>query len=241
MGKVYHSSIFYPSDKDELLKLATPLEKKERKRAIIVPHQDLRKCYKHYQEAFRYIPDNSRIIALIPIHSEKLMKDNDHIAFEGDDEIITPLGKIYIEQLGLEKAPYYQEEEYASEPILPFVQTSTPHSTLSIIYVKAEDSEDCKRLSKLIEKWNNNNTFFIISSNLTGIVRENEIEKEKDRAIEMLENGARLLDSYRKGHVGICASPIIDALSRIIAGKWKLIYTADDTITGHASFYKEQI
>jgi len=145
MSKVYHSSIFYPNDKDELLKLTAPLEKKEPKRAIIVPHQDMRKCYMAYQEAFRYIPDFSRIIALLPIHSERLIKDDGKIIFQGDDEITTPLGTIYLEDLGIDRANYYQEEEYSGELILPFVQTSCPHSTLAFLYVKAENSEETKR------------------------------------------------------------------------------------------------
>lgn len=240
MARVYHSDIFYPSDKNELMALSQPLEKRDSKRAVIVPHMDLRRCYRLYQEAFRYIPDSSRIIALIPIHGERLEKDSSSIAFEGDEEIVSTLGPIHIEQLGLEKAPYYQEEEFSAELLLPYYLISCPHSTLSIVYVKAESADESKKLARLIEKWNNNNTFFIISSNLTGILKENELQKEKEKAIGLLENGDKLLDQYRKGHISICAAPIIDALSRVIPGKWKMISTLDDTITGHAAFYKEE-
>lgn len=240
MRKTYHESIFYPSEKKQLLDLCYPLEKKEKKRAFIIPHQDLRKCYKSYQEVFSHIPDNSRIIALLPLHSEKLLQDSDYIAFESDDKIETPLGTIELEDLGLKKCHYYREEEYSAELIIPFVQTSCPHSTLALVYVSAKDASESKKVAHLIKRWDNNNTFFIISSNLTGIVASEDLKKEKEKSISMLENGQNLLDSYRKGQNGICASAIIDALSRVIPGKWRMLVSIDDdTITGHASFCKE--
>ncbi len=242
MRKVYHSAIFYPEDKKELLALSAPLEKKEYSKAVIVPHQDLRKCYKAYQEAFSHIPDNSKIIALLPIHSEKLIKDKASIVFEYDEaEIETPLGMIRLKSLGLERCGYYGEEEYSAELIFPYIITSCPNSTLSVVFAKVENSDECKKLSKLIEKWNNDDTFFIISSNLTGRLKTEELVKEKAKAIQMLESGTKLLDSYRKGHCNICAAPIIDALGRIINGKWALICDVDDTITGHAAFKKEKL
>lgn len=241
MRATYHSDIFFPSDKDELLALASPLDKREEKKAIIVPHQDLRIAAKAYQEAFRYIPNRGRIIALIPLHGEKLLKDEDNIVFEPEEmEIETPIGSLILETLNLDKAEHYAEEEYSAELIMPYVQTSCPNSKLSIVFASVKNAEESKKLAKLIDKWNDENTFFIISSNLTGRLKDKEtLNIEKNKAIEALSNGEKLLDSYRKGHISICASPVIDALSRVIDGKWKLIESVEDVTTGHASFFKE--
>lgn len=243
MRRAYHSFIFYPDDKAELEKLAERKEKLSPKKAIIVPHMDLRRAANLYQEAFRYIPDASRIIALIPIHSERLASDSDSIVFEeNSNQIETPLGNIDLTPLGIEKQDAYAKEEFSTELILPYVLSSVKNYQLSVVYVKAENSEECKKLSRLIEKWNDDNTFFIISSNLTDrLNNKDEVEKEKKKALDYLESGDKLLDIYRKGHISICASPIIDALSRVIPGKWKPIATLEDTITGHASLYKETL
>ena len=243
MRKTYHSSIFFPSDKNELLELVEKKEKKEPKKAIIVPHQDLRRAYQSYAEAFRYIPDGKKLIAIVPLHSPSLQSDKDSIVYEPEEmDIETPIGQVHLHSLGLKKCEHYMQEEFSAEIILPFVQVCAPSSILSIVIARLENAEDSKKLAKLIERWNDEDTFFIISSNLSARMNDiDELKKEKEKALSALLGGEKLLDSYRKGRIGICASAIIDALSRVIKGRWKLVHDQnDDTTTGHASLYKEE-
>lgn len=242
MRKTYHSSIFFPSGKEEMLELIAKYDKKEPHKAIIVPHQDLRKAHESYSEAFRFIPDGKKIIAIVPLHSQSLQADKDSIVYEPEEmDIETPIGPIHLESLGLKKCEHYMQEEFAAELILPYVQVCTPNSKLSVVIARLENAEDSKKMAKLIERWNDEDTFFIISSNLSARMNDIEmLEMEKKKAIKALSEGEKLLDSYRKGRIGICASAIIDALSRVIKGRWKLVHNQQDTTTGHASFYKEE-
>lgn len=242
MRKTYHSSIFFPSDKEELLSLLPEVEKKDEKKAIIVPHQDLRRAHEAYSEAFRYIPDGKRVIAILPLHSPTLLSDKDSIVFEPEEmDIETPLGLVHLESLSLKKGECYMKEEFSAELIITAVQVYAPNSKLSIVLARLENAEDSKKLAKLIERWNDEDTFFIISSNLSGTINDRDtLLKEKERAISALSEGEKLLDSYRKGRIGICASAIIDALSRVVKGKWKLVHNEDDITTGHASFYIDE-
>ena len=55
-------------------------------------------------------------------------------------------------------------------------------------------------------------------------------------AFHILEGG-HLLDKWRKGRIGACATAEIESVSAILGGRWELIWTREeDSICGHAGF-----
>lgn len=243
MNRLYHDAIFYPRERESLQEMTKAIDKKTKAKAIIVPHQDLRRCYSLYVEAFSHIIDPKRIIVISPIHSELLMKDEGKFIFEGESGVVeTPMGEVKISSLGLDKAEYYAEEEYAPELILQYIASEYQDIETCIAYVSIKSADEAKKLSKLIAKWNDENTIFIISSNLTGKMMKEDMLKERDNASDMILSGEKLMDSYRKGRINVCGVGIIDALNRSIDGKWHLIgLSENDETTGHGAFYKEYV
>ena len=67
---IYHEDIFYPSEKDALMKLVSPIEDDARHKAFILPHMALEYIAHLYRKAFASIPDGTRIIGLFPLHRE---------------------------------------------------------------------------------------------------------------------------------------------------------------------------
>lgn len=241
MKKLYHDAIFYPREKESLEPMTAKLEKKEKAKAIIVPHQDLRRCYELYREAFSHIEEAKRIIILTPLHSEKLLKDEGKFLFEGDEGTVeTALGMVDVKSLGLDKAEYYAEEEYAPELILPYL--AGRDAEVFIVYAAIKSADESKKLAKFIEKWNDEYTVFIISSNLTSKMAKDEMLSEREKAAKMIVDGEKLMESYRKGRISICATGIVDAINRALDGKWHLIgLSNNDESTGHGAFYKEYV
>lgn len=241
MKRFYHESIFYPEDKEELLKL-TEISSKEaiNASALILPIGDLRKLSSLYKSAFSKVRDKKRIIIIVPIHNELLEEDKEEIALEGEvGALATPLGDIKLVSLGLKKNEAYAEEEPAGEIPLQFIARYFKEAEVSIIYAKVDTARKSKELSKLLEKLQNEDTLFIITSNLTGKIKAGDIEDKRAKAAELIISSSHLIDAINKREAEISAAGIIDSYNRVNENKWILIGFADeDTITGHGAFYK---
>lgn len=243
MRQLYHGAIFYPEELDELSSMTDNIEEHtEKASALILPHGDLRKLYKLYSSAFGYIPKSAKhVIIITPIHSELLTEDEDEIALESSmGTLETFYGDIAIKSLGLKVNEAYAEEESAPEIILPYIKRMLPDTSVSIVYSRIDTADESKKLSHMIRKWQEPDTFFIISSNLSGRIRKEEIDKVRDEAAYYITEGAHLLDVRNKHKADICASGIIDSMNRVSNKPWHLIAFSDnDTITAHGAFYKE--
>ena len=237
---IYHSGIFYPSDKEELLKLAGSREAEplSSPRAIILPHMDLRRAADLYRKAFPMLQDGKRIAALIPLHRPPLESDRPSFIFcsRGRTEhFIT--GDITIENAGQPYADAYEKEEAALELLYPFITAYCPSSRLVPVFSAALSSQEVRKLTETIRSLDDGNTVFIVSSNMTGLT-DNPVP-EREKMIELLVSGSPLLDSFRKGHISACGAPIIEAVSRAIPGSWELIGTPDDDRkAGHAALIR---
>lgn len=241
MERLYHSSIFYPEELERLNQMTTPLEKKERAKALILPHGDLSKLYPLFQETFSHVDINTKhVIILTPLHTEPLAEDQSEFAFEGICKSLdTHFGQVRQRTLNLKCQESYAEEEFSAEIILPFITRMLSDADISIVYTYLNSGEKAKKFSSLLKKWDNEDTLFIISSNLTGKIKEEELEKEREKAVRLLESGEYLMEGYKRKYHSICATGIIDSYSRINSNSWKLIALAScDTITGHGAFYK---
>ena len=243
MKRLYHSAIFYPEEPDELSAMTSGIEEHiEKASALILPHGDLRKLYRLYDSAFGYIPKNTkRVIILTPIHSELLTEDEDEIALESSCGILeTFYGDISIKSLGLKVNEAYAEEESAPEIILPYIKKYLPEAAAAVVYARIGNADESKKLSHMIRKWQDADTFFIISSNLSGRIRKEEVEKVRIDAANYITDGYHLLDVRNKHMADMCASGIIDSMNRVSNKPWHLIaFSENDTITAHGAFYKE--
>ncbi len=241
MKRLYHESIFYPEEKEELSKL-TAIDNKEaiNASALILPIGDMRKLAPLYRKAFSTVQSKKRIIIIVPIHNELLEEDSREIALEGESGILkTALGDINIVSLGLKINEAYAEEEPAGELALPFIARYVKSSELAIVYAKIDSAKKSKELSKILEKLKNDDTLFIISSNLTGKLKKEEIEEERSKAAKLIEGSSHLIDAINKREAEITAAGIIDSYNRVNENKWILIgFANEDSITGHGAFYK---
>lgn len=235
---IYHSGIFYPSDKEELEKLAERTGKRDRAKAFILPHMDLRRCADLYRAVFSSIPDGTRVVAVLPLHRPPLLSDKDAFLFSSrarTEHFIT--GDVRIGHIELPYADAYEKEEYSLELLYPFMTSFCPSSELIPVFSYAQSGKDVRKLMEVIESLDEENTIFIVSSNMTD--KRPDPVPERDRMIEILLSGESILDEYRKGHITACAAPVIEAVSRVIPGKWELVGTVgDDKAAGHAALLR---
>lgn len=238
---IYHSGIFYPDDKAELEKLVTPIEEGKMHKAFILPHMRLEYIAALYRNAFSSIPDGKRIVAILPLHREPLLRDEGKkLFFSRSRNEETALGSVTIKALGEDDAAPYEEEEYSLELLYPFIAAHNPSSVLCPIFSHLETSSDSKQLSAFLQTLDDGNTIFIVSSNMTGKIEEAKVAAERDKVILMLEEGNGLMDDWRKGHITACACPQITALSRLGSGKWQLLGISEkETKAGHAALFMD--
>mgnify|MGYP004509903753 FL=1 len=241
MKRLYHESIFYPENEEELSLLVGDTEDSGiNAKALILPHGDLRRLAPLYRDALSYAKNKKRFIIIVPIHNTLLEEDKAEIALESECGILsTPLGDVNIVPSGLKVNEAYAEEEPAGELILPFIAKNFKDAAVSIIYAKIDNAKESKKLAEILKSLNSEETIFIISSNLTGKVKAEELIEKRDKNAHILFDLKYLLDVYNKKECDICASGIIDSYNRINDNEWQLIAFADnDTITAHGAFYK---
>ena len=237
---IYHEDIFYPSEKDALMKLVSPIEDAARHKAFILPHMALEYIAHLYRKAFASIPDGTRIIGLFPLHREVLERDKGTMLFSSEmrDEN-TPLGTVRIEDLPFPSATPYEEEEYSMELLLPFIAYHNPKSVFHPLFVSVKNSEDMKKLSRILSGYDDGNTVFIISSNMTGRL-DDGIEEERNEAVNLILSSEHLMDAWMKGKLKACGAPLAEAVTRFTGGRWKLIGISEkETKAGHAAFILE--
>ena len=235
---IYHNAIFYPDSKEELEALVLPVEHLGKARCAIVPHMALRGCATFYRSVFSSIPDGTRIVALLPLHRPPLSEHGGKILFESRAaNECTLLGNVRIGSFGLEDGRAYDKEEYSRELILPFAAAYTPSSTLHAVYTYVKKSKDMKELRHFLSSIDDGNTFFLISSNMTPELPENEMARMMDATIKAIESEDHLLDLYQKGRIGACATAEIECVRSVAKGRWELIGKRDeDKMCGHACF-----
>ena len=236
-----HEDIFYPSGKEDLEKMLGDRTKKEPERAFIVPHMELRRVATLYREVFSHIPDGSPITLLLPVHRGKLEKDKDEIAFSPDkDYWDTPCGKVFLRRLPFPSSASYESEEYTAELFAVCSAYFCPSSVLSIIWTDVKKSGEVRKLVSLISDFCDNTGTFVVSSNLTGELRGEDLSEKEAEAIALLESGEPLLDAISKGRFKACGGPLIELVSRLVPGKWRLIGTVpEEKYAAHAAFYRE--
>ena len=238
---ICHSGIFYPSDKEEIEKLVAPVGDERVHKAFILPHMELRSVAALYRMAFSSIRNGMRIVAILPIHRELLMRDEGKLMLTSAERTEeTPLGKVRIGSLGCGDVSPYEEEEYSLELLYPFAAAHTPDSLLCPIFTRLKSADDSRKLTAMLQKLDDGNTVFITSSNMTAKLPESEIAAKRDRVIDMLTKGEHLIDLWRKGHITACGAPAIEAVSRLGSGRWTLMGISEkETKAGHAALYMD--
>lgn len=234
MIRMYQKGILYPEGKD--LENITNIETKEEKtRCIIVPHMDLRRCYKEIGEAFSILKKAEHYIIFAPLHKRRLLKDDEDYFFEGEN-----LPESNMVSLGLTKREYYAEEEVGSEILLPFIINNYPTSTFSIVYCDVERSSVSKKLSEYISSVDSDEISYVISSNMTGICKDSKIMiEEKEKALCSLTSGNPVWKEKNEKKLNICGIGIIDAFDHVFGRGWNILNKIEEeNYTGHAVLYK---
>lgn len=234
MKRLYQSGIFYPEG-DELREMTKIEKSKNLSRVIIVPHMDLRRCYKEIANAFSILNESKNYIILCPIHKGRVKEDEEEFLFEGE-----VLPSSCMVNLGLKKREYYAEEEAGAEIIVPFIMNNYPKSTFSIIYSDIISAEESKKLSEYLRSVDTNDTSYIISSNLTKLCKDsNEMKIEKEKTLLSLTSSCPLWKEKNEKKISFCGLGIVDAFDRLFSRGWKVLNSInEENYTGHGTLYK---
>ena len=235
---IYHSAVFYPDGRDELMPLVSPIGNEEPIRAAILPHMRLEGVAPFYRRVFASIPDGKRLVILLPLHRETLEKDRGMHIFQSPEATEeTPLGPVRVSGLGLPDGSPYEKEEYSKELFLPYIAYHNPSSPVHFLFARIERGAQIKELTRVLSPLADDDTIFLISSNMTGRLPECEVRKATEASVEAMLRGGHMMDLYQKGRVGACATPLIECVQTLLGGSWELIGIRDDDRTsGHAAF-----
>ena len=235
---IYHSAVFYPESKEELLPLVSPIGNEAPIRAAILPHMRLDGVASFYRRVFASIPDGKSLIIILPIHRETLEKDRGIHIFQSSENIEeTALGPVAVSGLGLPDGSAYEKEEYSRELFFPYIAFHNPSSPVHFIFTRITRSAEMRELTRILSPLAGDDTIFLISSNMTGRLPENEVKKATEASVSTILEGGHMMDSYQKGRISACATPVIESVQGILGGRWELLGIRDDDRTsGHAAF-----
>lgn len=237
MLKKYHEGILYPENTSEMIDKLGTIEKKERARAIILPHQAFHLSAELLASGCSHISGfYSSVIILSPLHLSRVESDKNYSFFEGE------ANKEYnIVNLGAKISEYYAEEEGSAEMLVPILNSILPSTPISIIYGDIKSAKESKELSLFLQKHSSSSTLFIISTNLSPLC--NKVEEAlsyKNEAINALENGDSILDLMNKNKIKLCGGGLVDSLNRVVKGNWILENRgSDNETTAHCVLWKK--
>lgn len=208
------SGMFYPSDREVLEKQINNFaqniaESEYKSRAVIVPHAGL--VYSG-QLAFEGINCLKRDIKNLFIFAPAHRVAFEGLSLSGFDEWKTPLGNIELNQTvnrELEEkfnAKIFDEafrEEHSVEIQLPIIQTIFENVKIIPVLVGRENPE---KITEIISEYYPNQDFgFIISSDLSHFLTDEQAKQIDGKTAEMIESGDIQNFSYEQacGAVGI--------------------------------------
>ena len=196
--------IFFPSEKNELIKLFNKYRKSQvnsSSRLIIVPHAGYEYSGRVAYNTYKFLDNNvDNVVVIAPA----IYKQIYGLVSCSADSFFTPLGDISIKPGDFE----YLNEIFSCEPAigvqLPFVKYFFPNATITPILYGCEDYQN---IFQIIND-NINDSNIIIVSNLSRFVPEREslkLDGETSRKIAKLE--FQDLDvELADGAIGICGA-----------------------------------
>lgn len=232
----YHEGIYYPQEKEKLDEMIGAFIPEKESKAIILPHQSLQRSLPLLKEAFNYAKSKDRIIILSPLHNGR-MEDSASFFFEGE-----LLENSHMFHLGAPVNDSFAEEEPSGELLLPLLERVLPEAAFAIVYLDIRNAKESKAFASFLKKYNTPSTLFLISTNLSPKCNtKEECEEYRKNAIHLLEGEDRsILDTMNRKEIAMCGGGIVDALDRIIPGRWKHIASDSDTYTAHSVLIKEE-
>ena len=229
----YHEGIYYPSDRTELEELTRVDEKKDAASAIIVPHMALSLASPLLKKAFSHFGTPDRVIILSPIHSARLESDKNYSFFEGVEN-----RELGLMTLGAKTAEYYAEEEPAAEILIPFIKDKAP---FAVIYTDIRTARESRELASFLKENSTSETLFIISTNFSpACTRIEEADEWLERGTAALQNEENVLDTMNRHLTYLCARGAVDAVDRVVSGKWILEESEKGKTTAHAVMWKRK-
>lgn len=209
------AGVFYPGDKENLTKkieeLTTDLKKDVEyvSRAIIAPHAGFDFSGKTAAKAYQYLnPTAKTVFVFAPVHRHALSG----LAVPSDLKFEIPTGKIKVDTtviadlVSSELAAYNDDvfvNEHSVEVQLPFIKHFLPKASVVPILVGAADF---RKVTEIIEKYWDNSTDFVVSSDLTHFRTKFEANRIDNVTADMIENGITLnmLPEQACGYIPVC-------------------------------------
>ena len=256
MTKIKESAIlntFYTSNVDELknqiqgFKESVDFEYEYKSRAVIVPHAGLiysgALAYKGINQLEKNIKN---IFIFAPAHREMF----EGLALSGYDEWKTPLGNIKINQevnselIDTFEAQIYDkahELEHSIEIEIPIIQSLFEDVEIIPVLVGIEGPDI---ITKIISKYYPNPDFgFVISSDLSHFLKDDEAKKVDSKTAQMIESGN--LSGFKHsqacgaiGIAGVCQFASLNNYSLIRVGMYNSSLTSNDKsrVVGYGSW-----
>lgn len=232
-GKIRESivnGIFYPSEEKELLSLIKKLMNKTNKVpgdafAIISPHAGYTYAGKYIAQAFKSTLKRQikNVVIVAPIHS----KPNSGIYLPESKFFLTPIGSLPVNQelveellacsTGILNQDIPHLEEHCIELQLPFVRYLFPHASIVPILLGNSSKKNIKVLGNALQLTFSScyaNTLFIISSNMSAYIAEEEANRETDTLLNLIQNHdwQAIIESKGKGEISSCGAGCISTL-----------------------------
>lgn len=232
----YHKGIFYPDNVTDIIASFSKDEKKERARAVIVPHARFSYIETLLEALLSHISgEYSNVIVLSPLHSGRLLDDKSYSFFEGEEN-----SKENIIYLGARKNESYAEEEAGAEMLVDLLHFALPNTPISIIYGDIKTAKESKELSSFLLKHSSPSTLFIISTNLSPLcTKVEDMTSYKLSALKALETTPFLLDLMNKKEIYLCGGGLVESVNRIIDGKWHFdCEREEDNVVSHCLLWK---
>lgn len=202
MEKIKDSSIagsFYPKNKDDLALLIEDFKKQNRNyyetstRAVIVPHAGLIYSGRLAYEGINQLDKNIKnLFIFAPAHAVGF----EGLALTGYDKWQTPLGEISINQVICDDiAQKYNanfnddahEPEHSIEIQVPIIQSVFKNVSIIPILIGRESYET---IGQIIEEYyDNKENGFIISSDLSHFLTDEEAKKLDNKTAQIIETG----------------------------------------------------
>lgn len=235
MKKRYHEGIMYPGNKEELLSLLGNIKRDKEAKAIILPHQEMKRSASLLAEGLSYTKGKERVIIISPLHCGR-MEGEDSFFFEGE---LLPESNMF--HLGAKVEEAYAEEEGGAEMTASLIEHALPSLSWALVYADIRNAKESKTFAAFLEKHDSPSTLFIISTNLSPKCSDNEMVQWRESAKSALEDGSEILDKVNHHKIHYCGAGITDAFERLYGGGWKWIMDREeDSTTAHSLLVKEE-
>lgn len=204
---LYHKDIFYPSQEESLTALTKVCNSFNDSQILLFPHARMEIVSPLIRSTLCHGIRGKRIVFLSPVHTKDIAEG---LYTLPEDENITPFPSAMID-------PQRFEDEYPFEMTYQFLHRWNEEAILVPVLVNLSTRTSIHALSQVLSTFISDGDTIAISSNFS--LSGKSSTKEAELLCILMEEGAPLLDPWKKGLIKGCGIPIIEAV-RPLAGIW---------------------